>query len=276
MRNFISVLKESRKGWQLTAGLTFKKALPTVLVVTLIIFAAQIAGVCISLYFAAELNWQNTVTDNITGTQITQLWGPRLEGLMYKGAWFPLSAAGYLFVLLTVAMTPVRMAGGNKLLHTIGRMPMGGRAPRIGSVLSGLSFSLFYWAMELMNFFTAALFYEKFVPEAAQLPHPMMMALLRWEALNGLFPVARPWMLILMAVTGLSQVIAVSCIGWHLAEGRERAAVHIFVLAVILIFSVFQYKTGLGNTAVFCVSLTAAVSLWGNLIRRQFRGEEEP
>ena len=50
----------------------------------------------------------------------------------------------------------------------------------------------------------------------------------------------------------------------------------IFALAVILIFSVFQYKTGLGNTAVFCVSLTAAVSLWGNLIRRQFRGEEEP
>ncbi|MBR6790469.1 MAG: hypothetical protein IKM31_06365, partial [Oscillospiraceae bacterium] len=158
----------------------------------------------------------------------------------------------------------------------VGRMPMGGRAPRIGSVLAGISFSLFYWAMELTNFFAAALLYRKFVPAEAQLPHPMMMALLRWEVLNGLFPAARPGMLILLAVTGLSQVIAVACIGWHLAEGREGAAAHIFALAVILIFSVFQYKTGLGNTAVFCVSLTAAVSLWGNLIRRQFRGEEEP
>lgn len=194
---------------------------------------------------------------------------------MSCGAWFPLSAAGYLFVLLTVAMTPVRMAGGSKLENTLRRMPAGSFAPCLGSILSGLSLSLFYWTAELASVFASALLYRQFVPAEAQLPQPAFLALIRWDVLNGLFPFARPGRVILLTLAILYQVIAVSCVGWHLAEGRKNTAAHVFVLAAVLIFSVFQYTIGLDSAGVASVPLVGAVSLWGNLIRRQLKGEEE-
>lgn len=274
MKRFVLTLQNSTRNWQETAGLTFKKALPTVPAVTLIIFLSQLAGVCFSLYQAAELNWLTDTYDYTTGEAIKAVWGPRLEVLMSKGAWFPLSAAGYLFVLLTAAMTPVRMAGGNKLGNTLRRMPAGGFAPCLGSILSGFSFSLFYWAAELANVLVCALLYRQFVPAEAQLPQPAFLALIRWDVLNGLFPFARPGLLVLMLLAVLTQVISVACIGWDLAEGRN-SALRIVVLVVLLIASVFQYHIGLGNPGSFSVSLTAAVCLTADRIRYRLTARKE-
>jgi len=274
VKKLITILQNNTKNWQETAGLTFKKALPAALAVTVITFLAQIIGVCFSLREAAQLNWLTNTYDYTTGESIQVLWGPRLEILMSKGAWFPLSAAGYLFILLTIAMTPIRMAGGNRLENALSRMSMGGSAPCIGSILSGFSFSLFYWSAELASVFVSSLLYRQFVPAEVQLPQPAFLALIRWDVLNGLFPFARPGLLVLMLLAVLTQVISVACIGWDLAEGRS-STLRIIILVVLLIASVFQYHIGLDSLGSFSLSFTAAVCLTADRIRHRLTARKE-
>lgn len=271
MKRIISVLHGSKKGWRETTGLAFRKMLPAVLAVTALVFLVQLAGVGYSLHRAAELNWQTDSYDYTTGNMTLVQWGPRLETLMSYGWWYPLSAAGYVLVLLTGALTPVRMAGGNRI--TLSRLPVGGCAPHLGSALSCFGLSLFYWAAELANLFAAEALYSRFVPEAARLPDPAMLALMRWDVLNGLFPAARPGLGLLMLVTVFLQAVTVSCIGWNLAEGRERAGGQIIGLVILLAMSAVQYQIGMGVYGFSLVPLAGAVSTGGSVLHRQFSDE---
>ena len=242
MKRLLKNINAALKCWRQAAALYFKKALSAVLPITAIMVIAQLAGVWISLRAAEKLNWQTSSYDYATGNSTLVLWGPRLEELMSRGAWYPLSAAGYCLILLTLAVTPMRIAGGNKLGGTFRRMPVGGCAAAFGSIVSGFALAVFYWAAELGTLFGSELMYRLIVPAQTQIPKPAMIALLRWDVLNGLFPASRLWLAPLLLAVILMQVISVVCAGWNLAEGRESSRLEFAAVFLIILGSAFNYQ----------------------------------
>lgn len=250
------------KGWRQMAGLCLKKSALPAAGVTLLTMALQLAGTWAFLAHARAENFSA-----VFGSETLPL-VPRLEIAMSGSGWYLMFTAGLLGMLLVVFLLPIRLAGKNRTAGLLRRMPAGKWAMALGSAVNAFCLLLVFYAAEFSTVFMSNLLYKAMVPAEKQLADALLMALLRWEVLRGLFPAALPGMFGYMAGILLVLSWAVAGLGLLLAEKRLRRW-HLFALmGLTLATTPFLYTEGLqpnkyGVLAVSLILLTNIfIELW--------------
>ncbi|MDD6032531.1 MAG: hypothetical protein PUC47_03450 [Oscillospiraceae bacterium] len=201
------------RGWQKIAALYLKKSLLPVAAVLVLTVGLQLLGFRRAVRQAASLGFALPQD----GTESLP-WAPRLEGLMARGFWHPLFIAGLILTLAVCLLTPLRLCGGSRGCATLRRMPFGSAALLLGSSVCGSVLALCFWAAEFATLPACWLLYSKMIPQELQIPDALLMALLRWDVLNGLFPAARTGLLALMPLLLMAMAVTACCTGWLFAN----------------------------------------------------------
>ena len=201
------------QGWQKIAALCLKKSLLSTAAVLMLTMGLQLFGL-----------WRNLKQVIALGLELPQdgaealPWAPRLEGLMARGFWHPLFIAGLSLTLAICLLTPLRLCGGSRGCASLRRMPLGSGALLLGSSVCGSVLVLCFWAAEFATLPVCWLLYSKMIPLELQIPDALLMALLRWDVLNGLFPAARPGLLVLIPLLLMAMAVTACCTGWLFAN----------------------------------------------------------
>jgi len=229
-------------GWQKIAALHFKKSLLPAGGLVLLTALGQLGGFWLRLEETAKQGFRALRY----GDGLPRPWGPRLEILMGEGGWYPFFVGGLALLLVALALLPLWMARGGKALASFRRMPVGKWALLLGGAVNAFSWVCCFWAGEFLTLLGCFGLYRLRVPAEVQLSDALLMALLRWDPLNGLFPAARPWLLPLLLTELLALAVIAACTGLYVLGGGLRGwsfGLPITVLSIWLI--AVLYKTGL-------------------------------
>lgn len=259
-------------GWTKVAALYFKKSLFPFGGILLLTILVQLGGVWMALSKAAEEGF----TASAPMSTVPTPWAPRLEALMSEGGWYPLFTIGLGLMLIGVMTLPLWLSREEKSMAAFWRMPMGRWAPLLGGVFHAFCWLCCFWAAEFLTLLGSFALYRCRVPEPLQIPDALLMTLLRWEPLNGLFPAARPWLLPLLMLELLALGVINACTGLYAQGGGRRGWSFGLVVSVLsLSLTRLLYETGLNPLESWYVwtLLVAGAACQLMLLRRRMQGD---
>lgn len=250
------------KGWRQMAGLCFRKSMLSAMLTILLTMTAQLVGIWAFLTQAKSKNFTT-----VFGSETLPL-VPRLEVAMGGSGWYLLFTAGFLAMLLVILLLPLRLSGRSRPSGSLRRAPIGKWAMALGSAVNAFCLLLAFYAAEFSTVFLGNLLYKTVIPPEKQLADALLLALLRWDVLRGLFPAALPGMFVYMA--GLLLILSWAAAGMGLLlAGRRFRRWQLFALtALTLAVTPFLYTEGLqpNKYGVLVVSLillsNIVIELW--------------
>lgn len=204
-------------------GLLFRRSLLPGVGILVVVLAGQWGS------FWQTLQWMNglgySIMGDVTedGKTVTQsiAWAPRLEDFLAGSNWRWFFLGGILLLMIMLAVLPPLLSRGSRAAATCWRLPARREVLLVGGLWWGFCWMLLYWMWELLSLTGCWMLYHQLVPVNLQMEDALVMALVRYPFLDGIFPLTRPALVPLV----LFQLMLLGAMGamaglWLLLPGR--------------------------------------------------------
>ena len=263
-------------------GLLFRRSLLPGMGIFLAVLAGQWGSFWRILEWMKEQGYSLTADTVEDGRTVTQSipWAPRLEDFLAGSHWRWFFLGGLLLMMVMLAVLPPLLSRGSRAAATCWRLPARREVLLAGGLWWSFCWMLLYWIWELVSLTGCWMLYRQLVPVDLQMDNALVMALVRYSFLDGIFPLTRPALLPLV----LLQLMLLGAMGamaglWLMVPGCTGWL--ILPLSSVLLFSVLEELSirpaysWPAPTLILCVAVWFGWMLRGRLKEDPMTGSRE-